>query len=113
MDDRVDWRFVYDTATMLPNVRFIFVGRTHGCRKRSRRLEWVAQREQALSLRQVKAIGQVPYGELGRVYQSFAVNWMPYDVRNAFNIACCPTKIFDALATGRPFISTDIPECRA
>lgn len=113
MDDRVDWRFVYDTASMLPNVRFIFVGGADTTCKRSRSLEWVAQRERALSLRQVEAVGPVSYDKIAGVYQSFAVNWMPYDARNPFNIACCPTKIFDALATGRPFISTDIPECRA
>jgi hypothetical protein len=37
---------------------------------------------------------------------------MPYAMDHPFNIASCPTKIMDALASGRPFLATDIPEVR-
>ena len=33
-------------------------------------------------------------------------------MKHPFNRASCPTKIMDAMAAGRPIVSTDIPECR-
>ena len=105
MGDRVDWRLVHETVNMLPNVQFIFAG---SIKPQIR----IKERDEVLALKNVKAIGQISHEKLAAVYQSFAVNWMPYDVAHPFNLASCPTKIFDALATGRPFISTDLPECQ-
>lgn len=112
MADRVDWLFVYETASSLPSTRFIFAG-SEGKSRRDGNADWKRQREKALALNNVELIGPVAHQEVAGIYQSFAVNWMPYDVKHPFNVASCPTKIFDALATGRPFISTDLPECRA
>ncbi len=36
---------------------------------------------------------------------------IPYRADHPFNIACCPTKIMDYMAAGRPVVSTDLPEC--
>ncbi len=112
MANRVDWLFVYETASSLPGTRFIFAG-SEGKVRGDGNPDWRRQKERALALNNVKSIGQVAHQEVAGIYQSFAINWMPYDVKHPFNVASCPTKIFDALATGRPFISTDLPECRA
>jgi glycosyltransferase involved in cell wall biosynthesis len=112
MGDRVDWRFVHETASILPDVRFVFVGRLDEKIKPKKMLEWHALRDKVFCLKNVESLGHVPYEKLAHFYQSFAVNWMPYDTTKPFNIASCPTKIFDALAAGRPFLSTDLPECR-
>ena len=45
-------------------------------------------------------------------YWSFALTWIPYATDHIFNVASCPTKIMDGLASGRPVLSSDIPECR-
>jgi glycosyltransferase involved in cell wall biosynthesis len=45
-------------------------------------------------------------------YWDFDVCWIPYATDHAFNRAAWPTKIMDGLASGRPVVSTDIPECR-
>jgi hypothetical protein len=48
---------------------------------------------------------------VGKYYWSAALNWIPYDVQHPFNTASCPTKIMDGLASGRPLLSTAVPEC--
>jgi hypothetical protein len=40
------------------------------------------------------------------------VTLIPYLLDNAFNRACNPTKIMDAMGSGRPIVATAIPECR-
>ena len=109
LTDRVDWGLVIEVARRLPNARFHFVGRL-GLREDGAR--WRQKRSQALGLDNVIYEGEVPQAAVREHYWRYAVNWMPYDVINSFNIASCPTKIMDALASGRPFLSTDIPEVR-
>ena len=41
-----------------------------------------------------------------------AICLIPYIVDHPFNQACSPTKIMDCMGTGRPVVSTSIPECR-
>ena len=45
-------------------------------------------------------------------YQSFDVCLIPYRIDHPFNRACNPTKIMDAMGSGRPIVATAIPECR-
>ena len=56
--------------------------------------------------------GPVPQEAVQEHYWDFDIFWIPYATDHAFNQAACPTKIMDGLASGRPVISTDIPECR-
>jgi hypothetical protein len=37
---------------------------------------------------------------------------IPYLEDHPFNLVCCPTKIMDYMATGRPIVSTALPECQ-
>jgi glycosyltransferase involved in cell wall biosynthesis len=115
MSDRVDWPLVCDVAECMPKVMFHFVGNAKdgpsgvGAGGNG---AWAEDRTRALAMPNVVHEGPVPQGDVPRHYWGYAVNWMPYDVRHPFNIASCPTKIMDALASGRPFLSTDIPESR-
>ncbi len=49
---------------------------------------------------------------LGRYYQAFDINLIPYLIGHPFNDACNPTKIMDAMGATRPIVATAIPECR-
>jgi len=108
LSDRVDWMFVSDVANHLPDVRFHIVGSLG----EETGAPWQRLRARALSLPNVVFEGSVPQDEVRHHYWRYSVNWMPYDQTHGFNIASCPTKIMDALASGRPFLSTDIPEVR-
>ena len=37
---------------------------------------------------------------------------IPYRTDHPFNKVCSPTKIMDYMGTGRPIVSTALPECR-
>jgi len=108
--DRVDWGFVAAVAERLPEAKFHFVGDLGGESNGAR--AWQETRARALSLPNIVHAGLVPQAEVREHYWRYAVNWMPYDMAHRFNVASCPTKIMDALASGRPFVSTDIPEIR-
>lgn len=110
--DRIDWTFVGDVARLCPDVLFVFLGTLIGFGAGEGRLSWRKERDQVFALSNVRYLGCVPQAEVARYYWRYAINWMPYDRDHGFNIGACPTKIMDALASGRPFLSTDIPECR-
>lgn len=109
LTNRVDWTFVGAVATLMPEAKFHFVGRLDGGSSES---GWLGDRARALAMPNVVYEGEVSQAEVREHYWRYAVNWMPYDMAHGFNIACCPTKIMDALASGRPFVATDIPEVR-
>jgi glycosyltransferase involved in cell wall biosynthesis len=60
----------------------------------------------------VHALGWRPQHEIARYYQAFDVCLIPYRVDHPFNRACNPTKIMDAMGSGRPIVATALPECR-
>jgi teichuronic acid biosynthesis glycosyltransferase TuaH len=109
LSDRVDWKFVAAVAGLMPDATFHIVGRVDS---EPDGAGWRATRKKALAMPNVVYEGEVPQAQVREHYWRYAVNWMPYDTRHGFNIASCPTKIMDALAGGRPFVSTDIPEVR-
>ncbi|MCP6759265.1 MAG: glycosyltransferase [Fischerella sp. CENA71] len=108
LTERVDWKLVYELVQACPEVKFVFVG---GLDKEEI-VDWRLTRKAVLALPNVQHITEVPSEQVAKYYWSFAVNWIPYSIENRFNQASCPTKIMDGIASGRPLISTDIPECR-
>lgn len=110
--DRVDWRLVRDVATRLPDVRFVFVGYANVTSGGGQRPDWEAARDAALALPNVVRVPTVPQSKVGEHYWGFGLTWIPYATDHIFNLASCPTKIMDGLASGRPVLSTDVPECR-
>lgn len=109
--ERVDWQLVYQVAQGCPELTFVFVGGLDGLAGEAQEPTWQTDRTKALALPNVRHIGKVPQAEVPRYYWSFAVNWIPYDIYHTFNQASCPTKVMDGIATGRPVLSTDVPEC--
>jgi glycosyltransferase involved in cell wall biosynthesis len=110
--DRVDWRLVADVARRMPDVTFVFVGYANITSGGGQRPDWESARDEALALANVKQVPTVAQGKVGEFYWSFGLTWIPYAVDHVFNLASCPTKIMDGLASGRPVLSTDVPECR-
>lgn len=110
--DRVDWPLVYKIAKACPDITFVFVGGLEGFAGDSQRPTWQTDRAKTLALPNLRHIGKVPQAEVIRYYWSFAINWIPYDIHHTFNQASCPTKVMDGIASCRPVLSTDIPECR-
>ena len=60
----------------------------------------------------VHAIGWRGQATIDAYNRSFDLGLIPYRVDHPFNVACCPTKIMDYMAAGRPVVATDLPECR-
>lgn len=112
LGDRVDWPLVAETARLLPDVTFHVVGFLSGPSDIAAMNAWQRARAEALGLKNVVYEGGVPQEKVAEHYWRYAVNWMPYATDHPFNRAACPTKIMDALASGRPFVSTDVPEVR-
>jgi len=109
LTNRVDWYFVDNVVSQMPECEFIFVG-SAGHQQDSE--DWAIARKRVFGRANVTHTGRVPQDEVKAYYWSFAVNWIPYDADHPFNRASCPTKIMDAMAAGRPIVSTDVPECR-
>lgn len=110
LGDRVDWQLVRQVAQACPEITFVFVGGLD--RQESHPENWQVERAAVLALANVRHIQKVPADRVAQHYWSCAINWIPYVVKHQFNQAACPTKIMDGIASGRPIVSTDIPECR-
>ena len=113
LGDRVNWQLVYQIALACADTTFVFVGSLDDVTGGSTSQDWQKDRVTALALPNIRHIAKVPQAQVVKYYWSFAVNWIPYAVTHPFNQASCPTKIMDGIASGRPILSTDIPECRS
>lgn len=109
LEDRVDWRLLDRLAVELPDASLALVGNIHPAPAGA---AWAEARARCLSRPNVHALGWRPQGEIEAYNRAFDAGLIPYDAEHPFNLACCPTKIMDVLGTGRPIVSTAIPECR-
>jgi glycosyltransferase involved in cell wall biosynthesis len=108
---RVDWALVDAVAETCSDLRFRFAGGLEEGADPDGNVDWERRRARALGRPNVEHLGRIPQDEVTNVYWTSAVNWIPYDTSHPFNKASCPTKIMDALASGRPLVSTPVPEC--
>lgn len=112
LTNRVDWPFFERVASLLSDAQFHVVGKLDNPRSGAEMIGWQSARDRVLDLPNVRYEGAVPQAQVREHYWRYAVNWMPYTMDHPFNVASCPTKIMDALASGRPLLSTDLPEVR-
>jgi teichuronic acid biosynthesis glycosyltransferase TuaH len=108
MEDRVDWELMDRLTREFPHASIVVLGRT------SARVAqpWGETCSRFLERPNVHAIGWRPQEALTQYYQAFDVTLIPYRLDHPFNRACSPTKIMDAMGSGRPIVATAIPECR-
>jgi glycosyltransferase involved in cell wall biosynthesis len=111
LSDRVDWAFVREVAEQCSDLQFVFAGSRTAPEGAGTEPDWVTNRRAAFSLPNVTHLGRIPQDEVTDVYWSVGVNWIPYDPEHPFNVASCPTKVMDSIASGRPVVSTPVPEC--
>ena len=108
LEDRVDWALLDRVAAGNPAASLILVGRVGGDGAEP----WHADRRRCLARPNVHAIGWRDQATIDGYNRAFDVGLIPYRVDHPFNVACCPTKIMDYMAAGRPVVATDLPECR-
>ena len=108
MEDRVDWAMLDRAALRSPEASFVLLGRVDPDSGQA----WQADRERCLSRPNVHAIGWRNQDRINSYIRSFDLGIIPYQVTHPFNLTCCPTKIMDYVAASRPFVATEVPECR-
>jgi teichuronic acid biosynthesis glycosyltransferase TuaH len=108
LEDRVDWELMDRISRTFADASIVLVGRV----KEPVPEPWWESCARFLSRPNVHAMGWRPQQDLARYYQAFDVTLIPYQIDHAFNRVCNPTKIMDAMGSGRPIVATAIPECR-
>ncbi|WP_254053880.1 glycosyltransferase [Singulisphaera sp. GP187] len=108
VEDRLDWKLLIRLSEALPEASIVLVGQTNVQKSDS----WHADYQQCLARPNVHAVGWRPQNEINLYNRAFDVCMIPYLTDHPFNIACCPTKILDYMVTGRPIVSTALPECQ-
>ena len=108
LESRVDWTILDRVARSNPGASIILVGRVGP----DGDADWQATRRACLARPNVHAIGWRVQATIDAYNRSFDLGLIPYRVDDPFNVACCPTKLMDYMAAGRPVVSTDLPECR-
>ncbi len=110
LSDRIDWRLVDRLATDFPAASIVLIGSPPALPVHPQGP--LADAARCLARPNVHAVGWRPQHEISRYYRAFDISLIPYLIDHPFNIACCPTKIMDTMPTGRPIVSTALPECR-
>lgn len=108
LEDRLDWELLERIAQQFSDCSLVLVGPKPPADSFS---ETGVKRNGLLQLPNVYAVGSVKQSEIAGVYACFDVNLIPYRTDNLFNRACSPTKLLDAMGSGRPTVTTDLPEC--
>jgi teichuronic acid biosynthesis glycosyltransferase TuaH len=108
LENRVDWELMNCISTTFSDVSIVVVGRVRDPVDEP----WWNECARFLSQRNVHAIGWRSQEALADYYQAFDVTLIPYLMEHPFNRVCNPTKIMDAMGSGRPIVATALPECR-
>lgn len=108
VEDRLDWKLIIRLSEALPEASIVLVGQTNVQESDS----WYADYKRCVARPNVHALGWRHQKEINFYNRSFDVCLIPYLPDHPFNIACCPTKILDYMVTGRPIVSTALPECQ-
>jgi glycosyltransferase involved in cell wall biosynthesis len=108
LEDRVDWELMDRLSQEFPQGSIVVLGRVRAPVNQP----WWESCARFLARPNVHAIGWRPQETLGSYYRAFDISLIPYRIEHPFNRACSPTKIMDAMGSGRPIVATAIPECR-
>jgi teichuronic acid biosynthesis glycosyltransferase TuaH len=108
LENRVDWALLNRISATFKAASIVVVGRV--CEPVDE--PWWNECERFLSEPNVHAIGWRSQEALASYYQAFDVSLIPYLMDHPFNRVCNPTKIMDAMGSGRPIVATALPECR-
>src|SRR5262249_21713488 len=73
---------------------------------------WYDDYRRCLARPNVSMLGWRPQEQIHSYNRTFDVCLIPYRTDHPFNRACSPTKIMDYMGTGRPIVSTAVPECQ-
>ena len=110
LEDRIDWELLDRLATNRPDTSLILIGEPQRDQPGPQK-GWQAARNRCLGRPNVHLLGWRPQHALNQYVAAFDVCLIPYLVDHPFNQACSPTKIMDYMGSGRPIVSTALPEC--
>ncbi len=107
LEDRVDWELMDRLSRQFPSASIVVVGRVRDPVAEA----LVEACARFLNRPNVHSLGWRPQDLLPLYYQAFDAVLIPYRLDHPFNRVCNPTKIMDAMGSGRPIVATAIPEC--
>jgi glycosyltransferase involved in cell wall biosynthesis len=108
LEDRVDWTLLTRLSEEFPHASIVVVGKQGSSHSGA----WLADCRQFLARPNVHALGWRPQESIHEYNRAFDICLIPYRTDHPFNRVCSPTKIMDYMGTGRPIVSTALPECQ-
>jgi teichuronic acid biosynthesis glycosyltransferase TuaH len=109
LEDRVDWDLLLRLSHAFPRASIVIVGRPLKARRQG---SWYDDYRRVLTRPNVHVLGWRSQELIHHYNRCFDVCLIPYRTDHPFNRACSPTKIMDYMGTGRPLVSTAVPECQ-
>lgn len=106
-EDRVDWDLLTRLSESMPEASIVLIGKPMGRKLDPRQADY----NRCVERPNVHVLGWRPQDMIAQYHRAFDVCLIPYRTDHPFNQACSPTKIMDYMVTGRPIVSTALPEC--
>lgn len=111
INNRLDFPLLFKLISSTPNFNYIFVGPlVPDINVSPKNLNKLIP--QLLSFSNVIHITQIPKNQISQFIQLFDVATIPYDIKDDFNRLCCPMKLFEYFAAGKPVLATPIEELK-
>ena len=108
MQARIDWGLLENVARSFPKCSVVLVGQAPD---ENTPEPWHPAYRSVARLPNVHQIGWKSQASITSYNESFDVCMIPYHVDHPFNRVSSPAKIMDYMVTGRPVVSTALPEC--
>ena len=107
IDDRLDYQLLFQVATALPDIEFMFVGRNYYVST-----GFPPRAQSFFSLANVRHREEVAKSLIPTVLTTFDIGIIPYNIKQSFNRFCFPMKTLEYFFAGLPVVSTNIEEIR-
>ena len=107
IDGRIDYSLLFQVATALPNVEFVFIGTNH-----YGSVGFPPSVKRFFSLPNVHHQEEVAKSFIPEILSTFDIGIIPYNIKQSFNRFCFPMKLLEYFFVGIPVISTNIEEMK-